>query len=342
MSIHDRFGRPLGALRISVTDRCNLRCHYCMPADHYRWLPTQSVLSFDEIVRVARAFVALGVHDIRLTGGEPLLRPGLADLVHSLAGIPGVADLALTTNGTRLAPHAAALRQAGLHRITVSLDTLNAEAMRRLTKHGRLDDVLAGLDAATAAGFTGTKLNIVVIRGVNDHLLSDLVRFASHRSLEARFIEYMDVGGASAWRPELVVSGSEIIEGLGAEFGGATRVTDGTSPHAPATRWRLGTGQLIGVITSTTAPFCRQCDRSRLTADGRWYTCLYATEGVDLRPALGEGASLETLLTLIRSRWERRIDRGAELRLETESRTAWLSRERLTADPHLEMHVRGG
>lgn len=338
----DRLERPLGALRISVTDRCNLRCRYCMPAASYRWLPTESLLSFDEIERVARAFVELGVRKLRLTGGEPLLRAGLPELVSRLAAIPGIDDLALTTNGTRLAPLAADLRRAGLHRLTVSLDTLEPEAMRALTRHGRPADVYAGLDAAAAAGFPGTKLNTVVMRGVNDHLLVDIVRFARDRAIEPRFIEYMDVGGATEWREDLVVSSSDILGILAAACGGVVPVTDGLDPHAPATRWRLGDGMEVGVVASTTTPFCRDCDRARLTADGTWFTCLYAPNGVDLRGVLRSDAGHSDLVDLIRGGWERRQDRGAEERLAAPSRAALVTLGRLREDPHLEMHVRGG
>ncbi len=342
MSIRDRLGRPLGALRISVTDRCNLRCRYCMPAASYRWLPTESLLAFDEIERVARAFAELGVRKLRLTGGEPLLRPDLPALVSRLASIPGIDDLALTTNGTRLAPMADDLRRAGLHRLTVSLDTLLPEGMRALTRHGRLDDVFAGLDAAAAAGFAGTKLNTVVMRGVNAHLLVELVRFARARKVEPRFIEYMDVGGATEWRDELVVSSDEIVATLAAAFGGAIPATDSLDPHAPATRWRLGNGMIVGVVASTTMPFCRDCDRARLTADGTWFTCLYAPTGVELRHVIRSGASTADLVALIRDRWERRQDRGAEERLAAPGRGALVTLGRLREDPHLEMHVRGG
>jgi len=338
----DRLGRPLGALRISVTDRCNLRCRYCMPAASYRWLPAASLLSFDEIDRVARAFAELGVRKLRLTGGEPLLRPGLATLVSMLAAIPGIDDLALTTNGTRLAPLAAELRRAGLHRLTISLDTVEPDAMRALTRHGRPDDVFAGLDAAAAAGFTGTKLNTVVMRGVNDHLLVDIVRVAMARGVEPRFIEYMDVGGATEWSEELVVSSDEIVGRLATAFGGAVPVVDDLDPHAPATRWCLGNGTRIGVVASTTTPFCRECDRARLTADGTWFTCLYAPTGVDLRRVLRSDADQTELVGLIRDGWERRRDRGAEERRAAPGRGALVTLGRLREDPHLEMHVRGG
>jgi len=340
--IRDRFERPLGALRISVTDRCNLRCRYCMPAASYRWLPTDSLLTFDEVERVARAFVELGVRKIRLTGGEPLLRPGLPDLVARLARLPGLADLALTTNGTRLAEAAEPLRAAGLHRLTISLDTLDDAAMRALTRHGSPVDVRAGLAAAAAAGFVGTKLNTVVMRDTNLDQLEGIVRLAAAHRIEPRFIEYMDVGGALEWEPGQVVPGAEIIAHLATAFGGAERLSRGEDPHAPARRWRLGDGTVIGVVTSTTEPFCGACDRSRLTADGTWFRCLYAPSGTDLRALLRGGADDVALRRVLRQGWATREDRGAELRVGVPDRGALVPLTRLRADPHLEMHVRGG
>lgn len=313
-----------------------------MPAASYRWLPRESLLSDDEIVRLARLFVSNGVTKLRLTGGEPLLRPGLPGLVERLAVIPGVADLALTTNGTRLATAAADLRNAGLHRITVSLDTLEPDALRQLSRHGKLSTVLAGLDAVAVAGFSDTKLNTVVMRGVNDDQIEALVRFASARMIEPRFIEYMDVGGATEWQPELVVSGAEMAQRLAAAFGGAEPLEPGADRHAPARRWRLGDGTIVGLVTSTTAPFCGECDRSRLTADGTWFRCLYAARGTDLREPIRNGASDDGLRNIIRTGWEQRTDRGAEQRLRVEQRSTLVAPERLSRDPHLEMHVRGG
>lgn len=340
--VHDALGRPLGALRISVTDRCNLRCRYCMPAAAYRWLPGDSLLSFDELTRLARIFAGLGVTKLRITGGEPLLRPGLDRLVSQLAAIDGITDLALTSNGTRLAGSALALRQAGLDRLTISIDTLRPERMRALSRHDRLDDVLAGIDAARAAGFASIKLNTVVMRGANDDELVDIVAFARARGLEARFIEYMDVGGALEWRPEAVVSGREIIARLAEAFGGAAPMTRGADPRAPAARWRLGDGTVVGVVTSTTAPFCRDCDRSRLTADGTWYRCLYAETGTDLAAPLRAGADDADLAELLRAAWHARRDRGAEVRLALPTRSTLVPLTRLRDDPRLEMHVRGG
>ncbi len=340
--IRDRLGRPLGALRISVTDRCNLRCRYCMPADAYRFLAAPSLLDFDEITRLAGVFVRLGVAKLRITGGEPLLRPNLPELVARLAALPGVDDLALTTNGTRLATQAGALREAGLQRVTVSLDTLDRDRMRALSRHDRLDDTLAGLAAAGAAGFASVKLNTVAMRGVNDDELVAIVRFAAERGIEPRFIEYMDVGGAIEWRADQVISGREIVARLAAAFGGAEPIGRPGDPSAPAERWRLGDGTVVGVVTSTTAPFCRDCDRSRLTADGRWYRCLYAEEGTDLAGPLRAGASDAELERLVSGHWRARADRGAEARAALPERGVLVPLTRLRDDPGLEMHVRGG
>ena len=335
----DRLGRPLGALRISVTDRCNLRCAYCMPAAAYRWLPQESLLSDDEIVRVAAAFVGLGVRKLRITGGEPLLRPGLPALVALLAGL-GVDDLALTTNATRLAPVARGLADAGLDRVTVSLDTLRPERMKSMARHDRLHDVLSGIDAALAAGLP-VKLNSVVMRGVNDDEIVDLARFAFERGIEPRFIEYMDVGGAVDWQPDLVVSRREIITLLESAFGVSRCEQRAGDPHAPAERWQFEAGR-VGVVSSTTQPFCGDCDRARLTADGTWYRCLYEQEGIDLRAALRAADGGDSVATIIAEGWAARQNQGAVDRLAMPERGALVPLQRLRSEPHLEMHVRGG
>lgn len=337
----DRHGRALGALRISVTDRCNLRCRYCMPEAAYEWLPPEAILSFDELARLARIFVSLGVRKLRITGGEPLLRPGLSSLVATLAALPDVEDLALTTNGTRLAAEADALVAAGLHRVTVSLDTLRGDRMRAFARFDRVDDVIAGIDAARTAGMTGLKLNSVAVRGVNDDELADLVRFAWSRDLEPRFIEYMDVGGATTWQLDDVISRDEIVRRLAAELGTAVPLARADDPSAPAERWRFA-GGTVGIVASTTVPFCGACDRARLTADGTFFTCLYAASGLDLRAPLRAGASDADLTALIRATWERRTDRGAEQRAALTVRGALVAADALRADPHREMHVRGG
>ena len=340
MPVRDAFGRPLGSLRLSVTDRCNLRCQYCMPEEHYVWLPRQSLLTFEELSRLAAIFARLGADRIRLTGGEPLLRRELNTLVRQLASVGGVQDLALTTNGMLLAAHAALLRDAGLQRVTVSLDTLRPKRFEVLTRSPRHGDVLAGIAAAVDAGLP-LKLNTVVMRGVNDDELGDLLRFAGGVGAEVRFIEYMDVGGATGWRPELVVSRNEMLERIGARLGRAHPVAD-DHPGAPADRFQLDDGTVFGVIASTTAPFCRDCDRSRLTADGTWFLCLYADQGLDLRAPLRDGASDDELAVLVAERWQRRTDRGAEARAALPERTPLYQVAGLRADPRREMHTRGG
>ena len=311
--ITDKLRRPLGSLRVSVTDRCNLRCRYCMPEQDYVWLPKQSILTFEEIARLVGVFTSWGVEKIRLTGGEPLLRHDLPTLTAMLAANTAVRDLALTTNGVLLARHAAPLKQAGLGRVTVSLDTLRADRMRELARTDRHADVLEGIRTARAAGFS-LKLNTVVIRGVNDDELGDLIEFARKHKAEVRFIEYMDVGGATAWSAEQVVSQREMLEVLSARYGAITPVTAGDI-SAPAERFRLPDGTTFGIVASTTAPFCRSCDRSRLTADGTWFLCLYAARGTDLREPLRKGATDAELADLIASTWRGRTDRGAEERL---------------------------
>jgi cyclic pyranopterin phosphate synthase len=331
--------RPLRNLRLSVTDRCNLRCSYCMPEPDYVWLPREDILHFEEIERLVDLFVGLGVDKVRLTGGEPLLRRDLPDLVSQLARRDAIRDLAMTTNGVLLAAHAQALRDAGLHRLTVSLDTLRPDRFRHLTRYDELDRVLDGI-ATAAPLFPGLKLDTVVIRGVNEDELVDLVEFARRYGAEIRFIEYMDVGGATHWSMPRVVSRREILSQLEARYGAITPVVEDSS--APADRYRLADGLTFGIISSTTEPFCHACDRSRLTADGLWYLCLYAPHGTDLRRPLRSGASDDQLVHLIRATWEIRSDRGAEERLASRDRTPLIPIDRLKRDPHLEMHTRGG
>ncbi|HJS42147.1 MAG TPA: GTP 3',8-cyclase MoaA [Gemmatimonadales bacterium] len=336
--IVDQLRRPLGSLRISVTDRCNLRCRYCMPEQEYVWLPKRSILTFEEIGRLVRVFTALGVEKVRLTGGEPLLRHDLPTLTGMVAAIPGVHDLALTTNGLLLARQADALRRAGLGRITVSLDTLRPERMRELARTDKHSDVLAGIAAARATGFS-VKLNTVIIRGVNDDELVDLVEFARPHEAEVRFIEYMDVGGATGWTAEQVFSQREMLAVLERHYGPITPFPAG---NAPAERFQLPNGVSFGIIASTTAPFCRSCDRSRLTADGTWFLCLYAERGIDLREPLRNGATDVELAEIVASTWRGRSDRGAEERLGLVNRAPLYQVAGLRADPHKEMHTRGG
>jgi cyclic pyranopterin phosphate synthase len=335
----DTFGRPLRNLRLSVTDRCNIRCEYCMPEDEYVWLPRQDMLHFEEISALVDVFVALGVDKVRLTGGEPLLRRDLPTLVRLLAAKSAIRDLALTTNGILLADHVEALKDAGLGRVTVSLDTLHADRFLRLTRFPQLDAVREGIAAAHRV-FGGMKLDTVVIRGVNDDELIDLIEYGRSVNAEVRFIEYMDVGGATHWSPERVVSRDEMLAALSRRYGPIEPIVEDTS--APAQRFALPDGTTFGIIASTTGPFCRTCDRSRLTADGVWYMCLYARHGLDLRAPLRRGATNDELRTSIADAWRGRTDRGAEQRLELADRRSFVPVNSLRKDPHLEMHTRGG
>jgi GTP 3',8-cyclase len=334
-------GRPLGTLRLSVTDRCNLRCHYCMPEEDYLWLPREDLLTFEEIVTLADLTGELGATRVRLTGGEPLLRRDLPALVARLAERPWLDDLALTTNGVLLADHAADLRRAGLRRVTVSLDTLRRDRFRRLTRIDALPQVLAGIDAVRRAGFSGLKLDAVITRGENDDELVELLEFARGVDAEIRFIEYMDVGGATDWRPEAVVSSEEMLERVRERYGPVQTIREPGS-SAPATRYQLADGLTFGIIASTTQPFCRTCDRARLTADGVLLLCLYAQHGTDLRRPLRAGASRETLKRLLEAVWQGRADRGAEERAGLRQRGAYIPIRLLKKDAHLEMHTRGG
>ena len=335
----DVLGRPLKNLRLSVTDRCNLRCSYCMPEADYVWLPREDILHFEEIDRLVDSFLDLGVDKVRLTGGEPLLRRDLPVLVARLAAKPRIRDLAMTTNGVLLADHAAALKSTGLHRLTVSLDTLHRDRFKALTRYDELDRVLAGIESA-APLFPGFKIDTVAIRGVNDDELLRILEFGRERGAEVRFIEYMDVGGATHWSMDRVISRAQILDVVAREHGAVEPIAEETS--APADRYRLRDGTVFGIIASTTEPFCKDCDRSRLTADGLWYLCLYARRGVDLRQPLRGGATPQELRELIASVWTRRTDRGAENRLAARDRAPLIPLETLRRDPHLEMHTRGG
>ena len=338
--MNDRFERPLRSLRVSVTDRCNLRCQYCMPEADYAWLPRESILDFEEIAILVDAFASEGVDRVRITGGEPLLRRDLPRLIELLAARPAIRDLALTTNGVLLAGQAAALRAAGLHRITVSLETLRRDRFQALARFDELPAVVAGIDAARRAGFDSIKLDTVIIRGRNDDEMDDLLAFARSAGAEIRFIEYMDVGGATHWSMDAVVSRREILARLSETHGPIAALPGRDS--APAERFRLADGTTFGIIASTTEPFCAACDRSRLTADGLWLLCLYARGGLDLRHPLREGATREELAHLIRTVWSMRADRGAEERLGTSTRDVLIPVAALRRDAHLEMHTRGG
>ena len=312
-----------------------------MPEEDYLWLPKEDLLTLEEVAHLADFFGALGVDRLRITGGEPLLRRNLPSLIAKLAERPWLRDLSLTTNGVLLAQAAPELRRAGLHRITVSLDTLRGDRFERMTRVDRLPDVLAGIDAVRRAGFQGLKLDAVITRGDNDTELVDLVDFARRVDAEIRFIEYMDVGGATEWRPEAVVPEREMLDRLSEHYGAIDNVTEPGS-SAPASRFRLPSGQIFGIISSTTKPFCRTCDRARLTADGVLFLCLYAQHGTDLRRPLRAGAPAETLSQLIEAVWHGRADRGAEERAVTRGRGAFIPLRMLKKDAHLEMHTRGG
>jgi len=339
-SVADQHGRPLRNLRISVTDRCNLRCAYCMPEEHYTWLPRGDLLAFEEIAALVDAFIDAGVDRVRLTGGEPLLRHDLPMLVRLLAAKPALRDLSLTSNGVLLADHAAALKAAGLRRLTVSLDTLRADRFEALTRRNGLAQVLDGIRAADAAGFRPLKIDTVVMRGVNDDELAEVIEYARPLGAEVRFIEYMDVGGATRWSADKVYPRAAMLADLTRRYGGIEALREESS--APAERFRLADGTIFGIISSTTQPFCRRCDRARLTADGMWYLCLYAQLGTDLRRMLRAGASRVELAAAIARVWGGRVDRGAEMRLAARHRAALLPAAELQRDPHLEMHTRGG
>jgi GTP 3',8-cyclase len=336
--ITDALHRPLRDLRISVTDRCNFRCPYCMPAElfgeHYRFLPRSEILTFEEIERLAGVFVGLGVRKIRLTGGEPLVRAHVTRLVEGLAALEGLDDLALTTNGVLLEDVAASLAEAGLRRVTVSLDSLDEAVFRAMSGRDgyRPAQVLAGIDAAAAAGLTPVKINCVVQRGINDHTVVDLARHFRGTGHIVRFIEFMDVGTLNGWDLSQVVTAAEIVERIGAEF--PILPAEPNYRGEVACRWRYqdGAGE-IGIIASVSQPFCGDCSRARLSTEGRLVTCLFAAGGVDLRAPLRGGASDEELAALIASVWSDRTDRYSEER----------SAETLgPARPRIEMFPIGG
>ena len=325
----DTRGRPLRDLRISVTDRCNFRCNYCMPKEvfdkDYPYLPHSALLSFEEITRLARLFLAHGVRKIRLTGGEPLLRKGLEELVAQLAQlrtVDGVApDLTLTTNGSLLARKAQALKDAGLNRVTVSLDGLDDAIFRRMNDVDfPVADVLEGIDAAHAAGLSHIKVNMVVKRGTNDHEILPMARHFRGTGTTLRFIEYMDVGATNGWRMDEVLPSAELIERLRAEL--PLVQLDPSSPGETAERWGYAdaTGRHdpalgeVGVISSVTQAFCHDCNRARLSTEGKLYLCLFATQGHDLRSLLRGGASDADIASAIAPIWQQRTDRYSELR----------------------------
>ena len=312
----DRHHRPLRDLRISITDRCNFRCRYCMPAEvfgpGYAFLPREDLLTYEEIERLAGMVVSMGVRKVRVTGGEPLIRRGVEDLVKMLASLRGLDDLALTTNGVLLARHAEALRLSGLHRVTVSLDALDEEVFSRMNGVGaRVERVLEGIAEAKSCGL-GVKVNTVVQRGVNESEILPLVRWGRERGIPVRFIEFMDVGETNGWRMEQVVSAQEIIELVSREF--SLEKVNPAHEGEVARRYRFrGEGGEVGFITSVTQPFCGGCNRLRLSAEGKLFTCLFAENGFDVRELLRSGSE-ETLRLVLEGIWNDRTDRYSEER----------------------------
>lgn len=325
--LRDRLNRPIHDLRISVIDRCNFRCTYCMPekeySEHYQFLKKEEWLNFDEIMHLTKLFVSLGVVKVRLTGGEPLLRPGLADLIHRLNQIPQIEDLALTTNGSHLHQQAKILKEAGLKRLTVSLDTLDEEIFYAMSGNlGSVADVLEGMKEAERVGFQEIKINVVIQKGINDHTVLDLVKYFKGTGHIIRFIEYMDVGNCNHWKSTFVVPSSEIVHQINKVF--PLKAVQANYSGEVALRYEYldGSGE-IGFISSVTQPFCGTCSRARLSTDGKIYTCLFAGPGTDLRDPLRNGASDEELLQIITDVWKKREDRYSEdrFRLSTSQKT---------------------
>jgi GTP 3',8-cyclase len=311
----DAYKRPLRDLRISVTDRCNFRCTYCMPLDKYEWISKREILTFEEITRLTILFVRLGVEKIRLTGGEPLVRQNLDQLVAKLSAVSGLSDLCLTTNGALLAEKIDSLKAAGLKRVNISLDTLDPEKFRRMTKRGDLGKVLEGIFAAKDRGLHPIKLNAVIERAVNDDDVIDLVQFSREHGFAIRFIEYMDVGNSNNWTSEKLVSKKEILEKISSRY--PLREIGRDQGSAPSVDYEFvdGRGDL-GVIASVTEPFCSSCTRARLTADGKLVTCLFSQMGHDVKSLLRTGTSDEDLLQYIAAIWRARSDRYSADRLE--------------------------
>ncbi len=310
--LFDSLQRPLEDLRISVTDRCNFRCTYCMPLDEYEWIHKSEILTFEEITRAARIFTNLGVKKIRLTGGEPLLRQNLEDLIAHLADLMNV-ELCLTTNGALLAEKATSLRQAGLRRINVSIDTLNPEKFRALTQRGNLEPVLEGLFAARDAKLDPIKINAVIEKGVNDDEILDLVTFARTHGFVLRLIEYMDVGNANQWTSDKLVSARKMLEIINEKY--PLDKTDQAQDTSPAVKYRFADSkEEFGIIASVTDPFCQNCTRARLTADGKLVTCLFSSKGHDIKTRLRATNSDEAIRAWIQSIWEHRSDRYSEER----------------------------
>ncbi len=338
VSTLDSLNRPLRDLRISVTDRCNFRCPYCMPeeifGDKYHFLRRDQILSFEEITRLTRVIISLGAVKLRLTGGEPLVRQNVDQLVRMLSALDGAEDLAMTTNGVRLPLFADKLKEAGLQRVTVSLDSLDNTIFRRMNGNkADVSDVLAGIAAAEKAGLTPIKINAVVQRGVNDHTIVDLAKYCKDHGYILRFIEFMDVGNLNGWKMDQVVPAREIVERIDAVM----PLTKLPRQYSSETALRYGYadgGGEIGLIASVTMPFCGDCSRMRLSPEGSIYTCLFATEGTDLKTPLRNGATDNEIAALIRGTWEARTDRYSEVR------AAMTDSERATHK--IEMYYIGG
>jgi cyclic pyranopterin phosphate synthase len=317
-NLKDALGRAMKDLRISVTDRCNFRCSYCMPLDKYEWIDRSEILTFEEITRLSRLFIHLGVDEIRITGGEPLLRHNLEGLVAQLSALDGLKDLSLTTNASLLTEKASMLAKAGLRRINVSLDTIRPEKFLAMTRSNDLAAALEGILAAKRNGMDPVKINSVVQRGVNDEDVLELVEFSRQHGLWIRFIEYMDVGNSNNWVSEKILPKTEILEMIKARY--PLKEIGRHDESAPAVNYRLLDGTAnVGVIASVTEPFCAGCTRARLTADGKLVMCLFADKSFDLKKMMRLGADDEALLSAIRESWTNRADRYSEERLEAMS-----------------------
>ena len=335
MTVNDTLARPLKDLRISVLDRCNLRCTYCMPEEslHSRgvFLRPQFLLSDGEIELLVRVFAGLGVHKVRLTGGEPLLRPGFVELVSRISAIEGITDLALTTNAILLPRHAVALKEAGLSRITVSLDSLDEAVFRQMAgERGSVKEVLEGIEAAEQAGYKNLKINTVVQRNINDHTVVDLVDHFRNSGHTVRLIEFMDVGNVNHWNRELVVPSADLLKTIHDRWPLQPVAKQPRGETARRYAFTDGAGE-VGFISSITEPFCGDCSRARITAEGLFYSCLFSARGTVLRDKIRDGMGEEELTTVIRELWTKRADRYSELRGD-------LPRHQ----PHIEMYRMGG
>ncbi|MDO8580072.1 MAG: GTP 3',8-cyclase MoaA [Candidatus Omnitrophota bacterium] len=340
--ITDKLSRPLHDLRISVIDRCNFRCPYCMPTEkegtHYSFLKQDEWLTFPEIVRLTRLLVELGVRKVRLTGGEPLLRPGIVDLVKNLSAIAGIEDLALTTNGSALSKFAAPLKAAGLQRLTVSLDSLDARVFKHMSGgKGSLHEVLAGIEEAQRIGFGSIKINVVVQKSVNDNSIVDLVSHFKNSPHVLRLIEYMDVGNCNHWESKYVVSSKEIIRLISQQHALEPLPSNYFGEVAERYRFKDGGGE-IGFISSISQPFCQSCTRLRLANDGKLYTCLFATQGADIKKLVRQGANDQDLSSALKAVWAKRQDRYSQERSEIHSN---LPKQKVS-NPKIEMFQIGG